>query len=130
MKNRPLYIVWSHENNDIGVAILDEQRRGIVASINSLHYFIQQGLGLDALKPTLQIVGAYIGFHLKTEEMFLEECDYPEMDKYKKSCKEILAEFADISKKATMYREPELLLRFLRDWLFTHIKDEHNKAYS
>ena len=130
MKNRPLYIVWSHENNDIGVAILDEQRRGIVASINSLHYFIQQGLGLDALKPTLQIVGAYIGFHLKTEEMFLEECDYPEMDKYKESCKEILAEFADISKKATMYREPELLLRFLRDWLFTHIKDEHNKAYS
>lgn len=129
MKNRPLYIVWSHEDNDIGINILDEQRRGIVASINSLHYFIQQGLGLDALQPTLQIVGAYIGFHLKTEEMFLEESDYPEMDKYKESCKETLKEFADISKKATMYREPELLLRFLRDWLVKHIKDEHNKSY-
>lgn len=75
MKNPTLYIVWDNKTN-IGVPIIDEQHRGIIATLNSLHYFIQQERGLEAL----QIMSKYIGFYLKTEEMILGECNYPHVD--------------------------------------------------
>jgi len=51
MKNI-LYIVWS-DNNSVGIPIIDEQHRGIISTINSLHFFIQAGHGDEILKPTL-----------------------------------------------------------------------------
>lgn len=43
MKN--LYITWKPEHA-LGIPILDEQHRAVVATINSLFYFMQQDRGL------------------------------------------------------------------------------------
>ena len=64
--NSMLYIVWN-DINKLGIPIIDEQHRGIVATINSFHYFIQEGHGLEALKPTLNILEQYTCIHFKTE---------------------------------------------------------------
>ncbi|MCK5831659.1 MAG: hemerythrin family protein, partial [Methylococcales bacterium] len=109
--------------------IIDEQHRGIVATLNSLHYFIQQGYGLEALQPTLQIIGQYIGFHLKTEENILNKCNYLNIDKNSDMQKEIYCNFKKIAKEATAYKDPELLLKFIKNWWLNHIKEEH-KEYS
>jgi hemerythrin len=66
MKNT-LYIVWNEYNN-LGIAVIDEQHRGIVAIINSLHYFIQEGQGEDVLVPTLGMLEHYTRIHFLTEE--------------------------------------------------------------
>ncbi len=114
---------------NIGIPIIDEQHRGIVATLNSLHYFIQQGYGLEALQPTLQIIGQYIGFHLKTEENILNKCNYLNIDKNSDMQKEIYCNFKKIAKEATAYKDPELLLKFIKNWWLNHIKEEH-KEYS
>ena len=70
--NRPLYIVWN-KTQMVHVPIIDEQHHAMVAAINSLYFFINQGWGLSALHPTLKIIKASVGFHLKTEEGMLEK---------------------------------------------------------
>lgn len=128
MKNPTLYIVWDNKTN-IGVPIIDEQHRGIIATLNSLHYFIQQGRGLEALQLTLQIMSKYIGFYLKTEEMILGECNYPHVDENLARQKKIFNDFNKVARNATASKDPELLLRFIKNWWLSHINEEH-KAYS
>ena len=53
--NSPLYIVWNKKQT-ISVPILDDQHHAIVAAINSLYFFINQGWGLSALSPTLKVI--------------------------------------------------------------------------
>lgn len=60
----PLYIVWNQKQS-INVPILDEQHHAIVAAINSLYFFINQGWGLSALTPTLKIIKTKYWFSFK-----------------------------------------------------------------
>jgi len=120
----PLYFIW-HTELETGIPILDEQHRGIIATLNSLHYFIQQGHGLDALQPTISIMKQYIGFHLKTEEMILAEHQFTEIDAHREMQLTVLHQFNQTARQATQYRDSELLLTFIRDWWLQHIKEEH-----
>ena len=61
MKNN-LYIVWT-DNNEVGYPIIDEQHRGIISIINTLHYFIQTGKGNEVIKPTMIMLEQYINYH-------------------------------------------------------------------
>ncbi len=67
-----LYIVWT-DRNKVDIPILDEQHRGIVSTINSLHYFIRQGRRLDALDSTLVVLRQYTAIHFRTEEALMRE---------------------------------------------------------
>ena len=55
---QPLYIVWQDKFVQ-DEPIIDEQHRGAIAIINSLHYFIQQGYGLKDLMPTVNVLKSY-----------------------------------------------------------------------
>jgi len=122
----PLYIVWN-QKQAINVPILDEQHHAIVAAINSLYFFIAQGWGLSALSPTLKIIKATIGFHLKTEENILEKLGANHKILHAHS--NIFNTFslnADASiKEAIIEQDPMILLRFLRDWWLQHHDKEH-----
>jgi len=121
-----LYIVWKPED-DLGVAIIDEQHRAIVATINSLYYFIQEGWGLSALAPTLSIIKSYSGFHFKTEEGILSKAGYPDIHKHVSAQKKFSLEVDAVAREAIAYRDPALLLKFLRDWWVGHLKIEHQE---
>lgn len=119
-----LYIVWRDENN-IGIPIIDEQHRAAVATINSLHYFIQEGWGLEALKPTLQIVKFNFMFHLKTEEGILAKAEFPGIHDQTAYQKEFSYRIDAAAREALAYREPELLLKFLKNWWLDHVNKDH-----
>jgi hemerythrin-like metal-binding protein len=126
MKKEPLYIVWN-QKQAINVPIIDEQHHAIVAAINSLYFFITQGWGLSALSPTLKIIKATIGFHLKTEEGILEKLGANHEILHEHS--NIFNTFslnADISiKEAIIEQDPMILLKFLRDWWLQHRNEDH-----
>lgn len=124
-----LYIMLKDgtECADCGAAILDEQHRAIIATVNSLYFFIQSGHGLDGLKPTLNILILYMAFHFKTEEMVLIEHEYPEVGEYKAIGNAVITDLKEVSLEATLNREPNLLLQFLKSWWPTHINGEHGK---
>jgi hemerythrin len=122
-----LYIA-PNEHKQTGCIILDEQHHGIAATINSLHYFIQKGYGLDALKPTLRILNEYLTFHLKTEEMLLADHDYELSKEEQKQRNSTRIKFQKIALEATAHREPDLMLRFCKSWWLQHLKD-HQAIY-
>ena len=84
-----LYIVWN-EKNILGIPIIDEQHRGIVSTINSFHYFIRDGQGLDALKPTLNILAQYTNIHFKTEEALMKKACYSGFEEHVLLQKELM----------------------------------------
>ncbi len=127
MKNI-LYIVWN-ERNELGIPIIDEQHRGIVSTINSFHYFIQEKQGIDALKPTMNILEQYTRIHFKTEEAFLKEAGYTGIEVHISLHEGLMKRTREIAREATLYREPEIALKFLKEWWLGHINKE-DKQYA
>ncbi len=121
--NHMLYIVWNEEN-ELGLPIIDEQHRGIVATINSFHYFIQQGRGLDALRPTLSILEQYTRIHFKTEEALMEQAGFPGFADHVAQHEALMRRTVAIAREATSNQEPEIALAFLKDWWLGHINKE------
>jgi hemerythrin len=125
MKNT-LYIIWS-DNNNLDIPIIDEQHRGIVSTINTFHFFTQEGQGIDALKPTLVTLGQYITLHFKTEESLMKEAGYPGFNGHIQLHKELLKKTIDIAKTATLHNDTDAVLKFLREWWLGHINVEDRK---
>jgi hemerythrin-like metal-binding protein len=124
--NTTLYIVWN-EKQSVLVPIVDEQHHAIVAAINSLYFFINQGWGLNALSPTLKIIKTCVGFHIKTEEGILEKlgADYKTLAKHAEIYNnfDVAAEHA--TKQSLIEQDPMILLKFLRDWWVNHRTKDH-----
>ena len=122
----PLYIVWKEEYS-VGIPILDEQHRAIIATLNSLYFFIQEGWGLSALQPTLKIIKVYSSFHAKTEEGLLSKFNYPHLNKHIDCQKRFEKHVDEATHQAILNRDPQILLKFLRDWWIGHLTVEHKQ---
>ena len=121
-----LYIVWN-ESNNLGIPIIDEQHRGIVTIINSLHHCILEGRGKSAMKPVLAMLEQYTVIHFDNEERLMEEAGYPELDAH-------AALHRDLSVKTkgflSQQQDPQEILKFLREWWLGHINSEDRKYAS
>ncbi len=126
MKIKPLYIVWK-DDHDLGIPIIDEQHHAIVATINSLYFFIQEGWGLSALKPTLSVIKMYSGFHAKTEEGILMSLQYPELHHHADCQKKFEKNVDEATSEALLNQDPSILLKFLRNWWVEHLSVEHKE---
>jgi hemerythrin len=120
MTKKFLYIVWQ-DSFIQDEPIIDEQHRGVLASINSLHYFLQQGQGLEVLMPTVKICLSYMLFHAKTEEGILRAAEYPELDDYIAANEALVSDFKRVCREALSNKEPELVLHFLKTWWLDHL---------
>lgn len=119
-----LYIVWSEKDNT-GVSILDEQHRAIVATINSLFFFIQEGWGIQALSPTLTIIKSYSNFHCKSEEGVLAKVNYPNIEQHAQLQKIFIQEIDHVAHRAIESRDPDILLKFVKNWWLKHLQNDH-----
>ena len=126
--NTTLYIVWN-EKQSVLVPIIDEQHHAIVAAINSLYFFINQGWGLAALSPTLKIIKTCVGFHIKTEEGILEKlgADVKTLTKHAEIYKHFDADAEQATKQSLIEQDPMILLKFLRTWWVGHLTKEHRE---
>jgi hemerythrin-like metal-binding protein len=113
--------VWNKKQS-ISIPILDEQHHSIVAAINSLYFFINQGWGLSGLTPTLQVIKTNVGFHLKTEEGILEKlgANYKIMVKHSEIQNDFNLRADSAKEQAINEQDPMILLKFLRDWWEQH----------
>lgn len=117
----PLYLVWNADYQH-DQPILDEQHRGIVSIINSLHFFIQQGTALDSLGPTIDLLRRFLDFHFKTEGGILLAVESPLSEEYKKLALDSLQEFDLICQHAIRDEQPQEVLLFLKRWWQSHLE--------
>ena len=126
-----LLIVWN-DSYMTGIEILDEQHRGIVSIINSLHYllFIQNDDTL--LRSTVDMINGYAKTHFQTEIGLLKNSRYPKLQEHQSLHDHLVAEsdriFMDCLKEGG---DPTLYLGFLKKWWQTHItrEDMAHKEY-
>ena len=128
MKNS-LYIVWS-DTNEIGIPIIDEQHRGIISTINSVHYFIQTGHGHEIIKPTMIMLEQYTAVHFETEEALLSEARYLALEEHILLHKGLVRKTKKLSINANKDKDPDIVLKFLKEWWLGHINTEDRKYVS
>lgn len=129
MSELSLYIKWT--DGCMGShPLLDEQHRGLVATINSIHYFIQKGWDLSKMQPTLKMLEMYVGFHLRTEADILRKSNAPASleDIFEEYRKSFMNELHEVTQDAITHKEPEELTRFLAKWWMGHQTNFHEKV--
>lgn len=125
-----LFIKWN--NNDlIDYPIIDEQHRGLIATINSLYYFIQRGWDLKSLKPTILMLEHYVMFHLKTEESILREKGLSDelMKTISEYSEKFLGDLHKVVTDAIDHEEPSELSKYLAKWWNGHKLEFHEKLH-
>ena len=121
-----LYIVWNDSSNT-GIPIIDEQHRGIISTINSLHYSIRTGEGDKVIKPTLITLEQYIIIHFRTEESLMEHAQYPGFDTHLELHRDLARKTDAIYRNAQIDGDPDIVLKFMKDWWLHHINIEDKK---
>lgn len=118
---KPL-MVWSKEY-EVGVPEIDEQHQRLFKMINDLNEAMALGRGKDVLDRILNGLVDYTVRHFKTEEMYMEKANYPELDSHR----EVHMRLTDkVHEMVDRYKTGEVglgidLLNFLQDWLKKHI---------
>jgi len=118
-----VYIIWKPEY-DLGIPIIDEQHRGIVTIINSLHYGTQNSNIKNILNPIIGMLRCYADIHFQTEEYFLETVKYPYAANHRLLHREYTSKLAGIERECSSDKDPHLLMGFLKKWWLGHICEE------
>jgi len=118
-----VFIVWKQEY-DLGIPIIDEQHRGIVTIINSLHFGTQNSYIKNILFPTVVMLRSYADIHFQTEEHFLETAEYPGAANHRLLHKEYTSKLAGIEREISIDKDPRQLMGFLKKWWLGHICEE------
>jgi len=128
--NHNLLIVWKPEYN-LGIHIIDEQHRGIVAIINTLHFGMQHKRGIKLLKPVIEMVYDYSQTHFEMEEDFLKKCKYPDLDNHLALHRSLLQDQKKMAKESIGNNDEMKFMNFLKHWWISHIceKDMAFKNY-
>ena len=113
-------IVWKPEY-ELGIHIVDEHHRGILAATNSLYYEMQQKRGESVLVPIFKIMHEFAYLHFKIEEEFLEKFDFPDMVAHRVLHNELMNKLSKIGEESVLNHDPYQLMDFLREWWIDHI---------
>ncbi len=123
LRDRNIFIAWKPEY-ELGILIIDEQHRGIVAAINSLHFAMQHGSGGSMLPPVLGMVREYAKIHFRMEEEFHEKCGFPGGKEHRASHLVLMEETVAAGKNSMEQHDPGIFLHFMKEWWLNHIRNE------
>jgi hemerythrin-like metal-binding protein len=118
---RQLLIVW-HDSFATGINIVDEQHRGLVAIINTLHYSLVVQHDASRLRSIFDMIFAYAKVHFNTERELMDASAYPRIndhilqhENFKEEVTRIFVSCLDEGGDA------QELLEFLKYWWKEHI---------
>ena len=112
-------IKWS-ERFSVGVRALDDQHRGLIEMINTMHGKTDGGTMFDVVMQMFN----YATVHFASEEKLMLAHSYPEVDQHVREHKAFLAKTTDFSGRD--FSKPEAraqVASYLREWLTHHILD-------
>jgi hemerythrin len=119
-----IFIQWDNRYA-IGIPLIDNQHKELIRLTNELyegclmgkeeakHYFMK------TVKGTVD----YVKYHFTAEEKLLETVKYPELPEHKKQHESFIKQLLDDVQSFESGKKfvPNLFVRFLRDWILSHI---------
>jgi hemerythrin len=122
-------MTWNNSLS-VGIAVIDEDHKKLVAMVNQLYDAVQAGHGKDALGKTLDGLIDYTVMHFAREEKFFQETGYPDAVAHKKEHADLTKQVLDVQAKyrsgATSTLSLEVMT-FLKNWLVKHIQGSDRK---
>ncbi|MBQ9238195.1 MAG: hemerythrin family protein [Treponema sp.] len=122
------YIVWD-KKFELGIPVIDTQHKKIVDMCNELYQVLartkqeDEKQWRDGMRKVLQEAAKYVNEHFRNEEGLLKVVCYNNFDDHKckhtEFIKEILNKIENFN--ALTYGDAFKFVRFLYDWLLTHI---------
>ncbi|MCL2083960.1 MAG: bacteriohemerythrin [Oscillospiraceae bacterium] len=123
MLEHNVFIVWKPEYN-LGIPIIDEQHRGIVTTINSLYYGMQNYYIKEMLAPIVDMIHDYTHIHFKIEEDFHEKCRFPGFTAHQELHGKLTSKLLLVGRKSMLAGDPYQFMNFLKNWWIDHICNE------
>lgn len=113
----------------VGIPVIDEQHKKLVAMVNELYEAMSTGKGKDVLGKVLNDLIQYTKVHFQLEERLMQQHGYPEFAAHKAEHDTLTHQALDLSAK---YVKGQAALtiqtgNFLRDWLAKHIQGTDKK---
>jgi hemerythrin len=122
-------MTWT-EKLSVGVGVLDEDHKKLVAMVNELYDAMQAGHGKDKLGRILDGLVQYTKFHFAREEKFFAETGYPASAPHKQQHEALTKQVLEVQKKYAAGATATLsvdVMQFLKNWLITHIQGSDQK---
>lgn len=88
---------------------------------------MRNGIGQEALEPTVNILKQYTIIHFKTEEAIISRAGYPGLREHLRLHEKITKRIYGISSSSFESMGSDAVLRFLRGWWLGHINEEDRK---
>ena len=118
-----VFIVWK-PGYDLGIPILDDQHRGIVSTINSLHFCMKCNHAHTILRPIIHMIYDYTLVHFKMEELFLSNKDFPGAQEHQALHEKLTVRLNQVGRDTLLNHDPLKFLGFLKEWWVHHILHE------
>lgn len=122
--NNHILIEWE-DRYSVGIPLIDSQHKQLIITTNELYKACQFGTELlkEQFKKTAQETVTYVKYHFSTEEQIMEKTAFPEISAHKKHHAEFIQK---VLKDVTDFENgkkfvPHQFVRFLRDWVLSHI---------
>lgn len=122
------YIKW-YDSYSVGVRRLDDQHKKLIDLLNRMFDSVNDKNYGKAVQDVINEMIAYSEYHFETEEVLMEEYDYPHFAEHKIEhidFKLKISEFMTKYENGTERLNMEIL-KFLKDWLINHIRIEDNR---
>ena len=120
---------WT-EKLSVGVAVIDDDHKKLVAMVNGLYDAMQAGRGKDTLGQILDDLVQYTKVHFAREEKFFAQTGYPGALLHKQEHDALTGQVVDVQHKYAAGASATLsldVLHFLKDWLIQHIQGSDQK---
>jgi hemerythrin-like metal-binding protein len=122
-------MTWT-DKMSVGVKVLDDDHKRLMALINDLHDGLKAGHGKEALGKILDGLVNYTKSHFAREEQFFSKTGYPNSHTHKKEHDDLTHQVLDVQAKyksgdvATLSMD---VMDFLKTWLTNHIQGSDQK---
>jgi hemerythrin-like metal-binding protein len=115
-------IAWT-DALDIGLPLVNEQHKELIALSNSLIQAMINGMGRDVLAELFRELRDYTSYHFDAEEKYMEKIHYPELDHQKAAHRKLKDEVDEFSTRLLGGQgvAPTEALDFINDWIIKHI---------
>jgi hemerythrin len=118
-------IQWD-ESLSVGVGLIDEQHRKWIERLNEVESAIKARRGMQQIVSTLDFLSEYTRFHFSTEEQYMVQTGYPELENHMAKHEELRKTLGnlieDFKEDGITEKISEAVGTFLGNWLKDHIR--------
>ncbi|GHU13271.1 hemerythrin [Spirochaetia bacterium] len=127
-----IIVEWD-DKYSVRIPLIDEQHKQLIEDTNRLYQGCLNGKTDEEKKAyfmeAVKSVVDYVKFHFSAEEKMLENVKYPELSEQRKQHETFVKELLDDVEGFQQGKKfvPNNFVRFLRDWILSHIAVEDTK---